>query len=86
MSLNVAYGIDVQSVDHPVVLTVEKAMEALAIAGSPGAFLVDTIPICGSSCISLTLYSPIYFSEIRPELGPRSWIPEDGTVLSQMCQ
>lgn len=43
--LLITYGINVQSVDNPFLIMVEKAMETLAVAGNPGAFLVDTLPI-----------------------------------------
>lgn len=46
MILNITYGIDVQDFNDPYVQTVEKAMDALTEAGVPGAFLVDTFPIC----------------------------------------
>ena len=43
--LSIAYGIDVQSADDPFVLTAEKALETVAIAGHPGSFLIDTFPL-----------------------------------------
>lgn len=45
MMLNVAYGMDVQSADEPIVRMVEKAMATISQAGSPGSFVVDSLPI-----------------------------------------
>lgn len=45
MILNVGYAIDVQSADDPLVVMIEKAMETVALAGSPGSFVVDSLPI-----------------------------------------
>lgn len=46
MSINIGYGMDIQSLNDPVIITVEKAMEAIAIAGNPGSFFVDNFPLC----------------------------------------
>ena len=43
--LNVAYGIDAQSLEDPSVLAIEKPVKILTIAATPGSFLVDSIPI-----------------------------------------
>lgn len=55
--LNVAYGIEVQSVHHPFMETIEKSMECLVEAGNPGSFLVDSIPSreCPIACIVTTI-------------------------------
>ena len=45
LSLSVAYGIDVQSVNDPFVVMVEECMKTISTAGTPGAFLVDSLPI-----------------------------------------
>lgn len=42
--LNVAYGVDVQSVHDPLILTIEKSIESLVEIGNPGSFLVDSFP------------------------------------------
>jgi len=42
--LNVTYGLDVQSVEDSYIKMAEDSMHAIAIAGSPGTFLVDTLP------------------------------------------
>lgn len=46
LSLDIAYGIDVQSHDDPLRITVGKSSEAVIVATNPGAFLVDSLPIC----------------------------------------
>lgn len=43
--LLITYGIEVRSLDDPFLVRVEKTMDTLAVAGNPGAFLVDTLPI-----------------------------------------
>ncbi|KAF8897012.1 cytochrome P450 [Mucidula mucida] len=43
--LRITYGIEVQDKTDPFVIQAEKGMHALAVAGCPGAFLVDTWPI-----------------------------------------
>lgn len=44
MILSLAYGLDVQSHDHPILEMVETHMEIVSKTTMPGAFLVDTIP------------------------------------------
>jgi len=43
--LDISYGIDVQSMGDRFLVLVERTMEALAEAGKPGLFLVDSLPI-----------------------------------------
>ncbi|GLB38676.1 putative cytochrome P450 family protein [Lyophyllum shimeji] len=43
--MSIAYGIKVQPRDDPHIAIAERAMHTLSIAGVPGAFLVDTLPI-----------------------------------------
>ncbi|KAF9026241.1 cytochrome P450 [Hymenopellis radicata] len=45
MILRIAYGIEVLDNTDPFIVEAEKAMQAVAVAGRPGAFLVDTFPI-----------------------------------------
>lgn len=42
--MSVAYGISVKESDDPYILNAEEALNGLAEAGVPGAFLVDLIP------------------------------------------
>jgi len=42
--MSVAYGIGVKESDDPYILNAEEALNGLAEAGIPGAFLVDLIP------------------------------------------
>ena len=43
--MSVAYGIAVQPEDDIYIKTAEKALHPLVVAGVPGTFLVDTIPL-----------------------------------------
>ncbi|KAJ7894417.1 cytochrome P450 [Mycena olivaceomarginata] len=43
--MNVTYGINVLPSNDPYIRLAEDAMHAISIAGVPGAFLVDTIPV-----------------------------------------
>ena len=43
--MSVAYDISVKESDDPYILNAEEALNGLAEAGIPGAFLVDLIPI-----------------------------------------
>lgn len=45
LSLDIAYGIDIQSFEDPMVRIVQAAGDAVTLCGRPGAFLVDSIPI-----------------------------------------
>jgi hypothetical protein len=42
------YGIKVRPTGDPYIETAEKALTAMAEAGTPGAFLVDSFPIRAS--------------------------------------
>lgn len=44
--MDIAYGIEVLPENDPYVATAEESVAALAIAAMPGAFLVDSIPLC----------------------------------------
>lgn len=44
--MDIVYGIDVQPEDDPYIDIAEKAMAGAAEASTPGAFLVDFLPIC----------------------------------------
>lgn len=44
--LSTAYGIEVQLENDPYVDIAEKSLHAMACAGNPGAYLVDSLPIC----------------------------------------
>jgi len=43
--MSVAYGIAVQPEDDIYIKTAEKGIHSLVVAGVPGTFLVDTIPL-----------------------------------------
>lgn len=42
--MDIAYGIEVLPEGDPYIKTAEAGMSSVAIAGAPGAFLVDTLP------------------------------------------
>jgi hypothetical protein len=69
------YGIKVLPTNDPYLETAETAMAALAKAGTPGAFLVDTLPICPSfpSRLLLNFESGSLAVKHAPE-----WIPGAG--------
>jgi hypothetical protein len=48
-SFQLVYAIDVRDKDDPYIEMAEKGLEHLNAAGSPGAFLVDVLPICAPS-------------------------------------
>ncbi|KAF8154532.1 cytochrome P450 [Crassisporium funariophilum] len=43
--MNIAYGINVKESEDPYISNAEKALHGLSVAGIPGTFLVDLIPI-----------------------------------------
>lgn len=43
--MSIAYGIEVLPKDDPYISVAEQAIQALATAVAPGAFLVDAIPV-----------------------------------------
>jgi len=50
----IIYGIKVLPKDDPYIETAKAALGTLNIAGNPGTFLVDMLPIC----ICLTVFLP----------------------------
>lgn len=46
MILDFTYGIQAETVHNPFMKLVTKAMEIAAEVTNPGAYLVDTIPVC----------------------------------------
>ena len=46
--MEMTYGMDIKSHEDRFLQTVEKAMEHFWSAVVPGAFLVDTLPMCSS--------------------------------------
>lgn len=43
--MDIAYGIEVLPEDDPYIKTARDGMSSVALAGAPGAFLVDTFPL-----------------------------------------
>jgi hypothetical protein len=67
-----AYGLPIQEENDPVVTVVDEALKQLALASTPGAFLVDTLPI---SKRSVSSQSPRkYQSYIIVQYLP-DWLP-----------
>lgn len=52
--MEITYGIDIKSHEDRFLQAAERAMEHLESAVVPGAFLVDTFPICSSPSLFLT--------------------------------
>jgi len=46
MIMGVVYGMRISPQDDEYISVAEKALDGMARAASPGAFLVDIIPIC----------------------------------------
>ena len=44
--IRITYGIEIEDHDDPNVAVAELAMQHFADAGTPGAFVVDILPIC----------------------------------------
>ena len=44
--MGVTYGIAINSTEDRYIAIAEKALEGMARAASPGAFLVDLLPVC----------------------------------------
>lgn len=44
--MNLAYGVEPQTIDHPYIVLSEDTMAAVDAAALPGAFLVDFFPLC----------------------------------------
>ena len=55
--MKVVYGIELRDADHRYVKVAEDAMHAIAVAGVPGAFLVDILPTREFACHRFLLYS-----------------------------
>ena len=49
----IIYGIKVLPKDDPYIETAKNALASLNIAGAPGAFLVDMLPICMHTNVAL---------------------------------
>ena len=47
--IRITYGIEIEDHNDPNVAAVELAMQHLADVGTPGAFMVDILPICAST-------------------------------------
>jgi len=45
ITIEIAYGVEIQSENDPYLEIAEQALVGLAAAAAPGAFLVDSIPI-----------------------------------------
>jgi hypothetical protein len=49
--MGVVYGIDVSPKDDRYISVAETALDGMARAANPGAFMVDIIPSCGRGFI-----------------------------------
>ena len=69
----IVYGIKVLSNEDPYVVIAEEAIAGVAVAGLPGAFLVDTLPIRMSYSSLLFISDQALSVKYVPE-----WIPGAG--------
>ena len=60
--------------DDPYIITAEKALVGISEAGAPGAFLVDTLPICASFTHAISIRQ---FREETVKYIPE-WFPGAG--------
>jgi hypothetical protein len=60
--MGVTYGISISSTEDRYIAIAEKALDGMAKAASPGAFLVDLIPIRESFFFCVHLLISIFFS------------------------
>ena len=58
----IVYGIKVLPKEDPYIATAENAIAGVTVAGNPGAFLVDVLPICTSAYSYNPPFLPSSFS------------------------
>ena len=68
------YGFDVKSHNDPFFAAAERALAAMEEAAVPGAFLVDTFPICKHRRLNAIHPLSAAHSEIRPFMVPWSQV------------
>jgi len=84
--MNVIYGIVISPKGDRYIDIAEKALEGMAKAAAPGAFLVDVFPWC--ECCSRARWYPIDYdatSETRSGLAAWGRIPKEGRKLEEVC-
>ena len=64
--MGVTYGIPIASTEDRYIAIAEKALDGMGKAASPGAFLVDLIPIRGPFCVYYTASAHLSFSQTHP--------------------
>ena len=57
----IVYGIKVLPTEDPYITTAENALAGVTAAANPGAFLVDTLPICTSAHPCYSPFPPSSF-------------------------
>lgn len=72
LSVDVAYGIDIQSSNDPHLTLVKKSLESVIACVNPGSFLVDSMPIRASTVLLEQL--PLICS-IKPVKHVPEWFP-----------
>jgi hypothetical protein len=78
----IAYGIKVLPKGDPYIAMAEKAIASAAIAATPGAFLVDVLPICALHSPILPLSHQIMLVKHVPE-----WVPGAGfKTKARLCR
>lgn len=68
------YGFDIKSHDDPFLAAAERALATIEEAAVPGAFLVDTLPICTHRRKNVIHPLSAIYSEIRPFMVPWSQV------------
>jgi hypothetical protein len=73
--MGVAYGIHVKNSDDPHISNAEEALNGIAEAGIPGAFLVDLMPILK--------YVPAWFPGARFKRKASHWSKVNAEVVEK---
>jgi hypothetical protein len=93
--LQLTYGYKVQETDDPFVAQADKAIADFNISGTPGAFLVDLVPICESRArqrapkfvdILLDIFIVKYIPEWFPGGGFKKIAREHAATLNRAAQ
>jgi hypothetical protein len=84
--LNIAYGVDAQSTDHPYISIVDDSMKTVKEAMNPGSFLVDSIPIrTFSSELSKSFADITILVKYVPEWVPGARFQTLAKELRKIC-
>ena len=73
INIQIVYGIKVLPNGDPYIATAEKAAASLTLVAVPGAFLVNTLPICASHSPLMFVFDQALLVKYLPE-----WFPGAG--------